>query len=139
MDMILSCSCIKVSKMQTKNLDSVDTGVLISDFIQHWRQKNVHVPHIYFILLHAAGISPSLVFNHNAKAKDRGSWLPLKFCTSKAARIVYARCCCLRFCTQLGKNWQNTSIKAETVFTFKGFLYKSYIGNTKIQENGGFC
>ena len=73
MDKILSCSRIKFSNSQTLNLDGVDTGVLISDFTLHLPRKNVDVPDIYFTLLDAAGLSPSLVFNQNAKAKDRGS------------------------------------------------------------------
>ena len=77
-DDILSCSRIKLSNSQTLILDSVDTGVLISDFTLHWRRKNVDVPDIYFTLLDAAGISPSLVFNQNAKAKDRRSWVLFK-------------------------------------------------------------
>ena len=72
---ILSCSRIKLSNSQTIILDGVDTGVLISDFTLHLRRKNAD---IYFTLLDAAGISPSLVFNQNAKAKDRGSWIPFK-------------------------------------------------------------
>ena len=77
-DKILSCSRIKLSNSQTINLDGVDTGVLISDFTQHLRRKNAAIPDIYFTLLDAAGISPSLVFNQNAKAKDRGSWVLFK-------------------------------------------------------------
>ena len=77
-DKILSCSRIKLSNSQTIILDGVDTGVLISDFTLHLRRKNADVPDIYFTLLDAAGISPSLVFNQNAKAKDRGSWVPFK-------------------------------------------------------------
>ena len=77
-DKILSCSRIKLSTSQTIILDGVDTGVLISDFTLHLRRKNADVPDIYFTLLDAAGISPSLVFNQNAKAKDRGSWVPFK-------------------------------------------------------------
>ena len=77
-DKILSCSRIKLSNSQTIVLDGVDTGVLISDFTQHLRGKNAAFPDIYFILIDAAGISPSLVFNKNAKAKDRGSWVPFK-------------------------------------------------------------
>ena len=103
-DKILSCSRIKLSNSQTIVLDGVDTGVLISDFTLHLRRKNADVPDIYFTLLDAAGISPSLVFNKNAKAKDRGSWIPFKVWTSEAAEVVYARCCYLRFCTQLGKS-----------------------------------
>ena len=103
-DKILSCSRIKLSNSETIILDGVDYGVLISDFTLHLRRKNVDVPDIYFVLLDAAGISPSLVFNQNAKAKDRGSWVPFKVWTSEAGKTVYATCCCLRFCTQLGKN-----------------------------------
>ena len=77
-DKILSCFRIKLSKSQTIISDGVDTGVLISDFSLHLRRKNVDVPDIYFTLLDAAGISPSLVFNQNAKAKDRGSWVTFK-------------------------------------------------------------
>ena len=72
-DKILSYSRIELSISQTIILDRVDTGVLISDFTLHLRRKNADVPDIYFTLLDAAGISPSLVFNQNAKAKDRGS------------------------------------------------------------------
>ena len=77
-DKILSCSRIKLSNSQTIILDGVDTGVLISDFTLHLRGKNADVPDIYFTLLDAAGISPSPVFNQNAKAKDRESWVPFK-------------------------------------------------------------
>ena len=69
-DKVLSCSRIKLSNSQTIILDGVDTGVLFSDFTLHLHRRNVDVPDIYFTLLDAAGISPSLVFNQNAKAKD---------------------------------------------------------------------
>ena len=78
LDKILSCSRIKLSNLQTIFLDGVDTGVLISEFILHLRQKNSDIPDIDFTLLDVAGISPSLVFNQNAKAEDRGSWVPFK-------------------------------------------------------------
>ena len=77
-DKILSCFRIKLSNSQTIILDGVDTGVLISDFTLHLRRKNADVPDIYLTLLDAAGISPSLVSNQNATAKDRGSWIPFK-------------------------------------------------------------
>ena len=77
-DKILSCSRIKLSNSQTIILDGVHTEVLISDFTLHLRRKNADVPDIYFTLLDAAGISPSLVFNQNAKAKERRSWVPFK-------------------------------------------------------------
>ena len=77
-DKIFSCSRIKLSNWQTIVLDCVDTGVLTSNFTLHLRRENVDSPDVYFILLDAAGISPSLVFNQNAKATDRGSWVPFE-------------------------------------------------------------
>ena len=59
-------------------LDGVDTGVLIPDFTLHLRRRNLDVPNNYFTFLDAAGISTSVVFNQNAKAKDRGNWVPSK-------------------------------------------------------------
>ena len=102
-DKILSCSRIKLSNSETIILHGLDTGVPISNFTLHLRRKNADIPDIYFTLLDAAGLSPSLVFKQNAEAKDRGSWVPFKVWTSEAAETVYARCCCWRFCTQLGK------------------------------------
>ena len=77
-DKSLSCYRVKLSNSQTITLDGVDTGVLISDITQHLRRENAEVPDIYFTLLDAALISPSLVFNQNAKAKVRESWVPFK-------------------------------------------------------------
>ena len=77
-DKILSCPRIKLSNSQTLVLDGVETGIFLSDFAQQLRRKNADVPHIYFTLLDAAGISPTLILNQNAKAKERGSWVPFK-------------------------------------------------------------
>ena len=104
LDKIVSCSRIKLSNSQTIILVGVDTGVLVLDFTQHLRRENADVPDTYFTLLNAAGISPSLVFNQNAKAKERGSWVSFKVKTSEVAKTVNTRCCCLRFCTHLGKS-----------------------------------
>ena len=52
-------------------LDGTDTAVLLHDFAQHLRRKNADVPDIYFTLLDAADISPSIILNQNAKAKER--------------------------------------------------------------------
>ena len=126
-DKNLSLSRIKLLLSQTLILDGVDTGVSILDFTLHLRRNNADVPDIFFTLLDAAGISPPLVCNQNARAKDRGRWIPFKVRTSEAAKTVYARCCCLRFCTQLGKTsrlpvskvWQFLHSKASyTKFTF---------------------
>ena len=40
------------------------------DFAQQLRRKNAEVPDIYFTLLDAAGISPTLILNQNARAKE---------------------------------------------------------------------
>ena len=87
-DKILSCSRIKLSNSQTIILVGVDTGVLMSDFTLHLLRENVDVPDIYFTLIDAAGVSPSLVFNQNNEAKDRGSWVPFKLSMSEAAKVV---------------------------------------------------
>ena len=77
-DKILSCPRIKLSISQTLILDGVETGIFLSDFAQQLRRKTADVPDIYFTLLDAAGISPTLILNQNAKAKERGSWVPFK-------------------------------------------------------------
>ena len=77
-DKILFCPRIKLSKSQTLILDGVETGIFLSNFAQQLRRKNADSPDIYFTLLDAAGISPTLILNQNAKAKERGSWVPFK-------------------------------------------------------------
>ena len=77
-DKILSCPRMKLSNLQTLIFDGVESGVFLSDFAQQLRRKNADVPDIYFTLLDAAGISPTLILNQNAKAKERGSWVPFK-------------------------------------------------------------
>ena len=77
-DKILSCPLIKLSISQTFSLDGVETGIFLLDFVQQLRRENADVPDIYFTLLDAAGISPTLILNQNAKAKERESWVPLK-------------------------------------------------------------
>ena len=77
-DKILSCPRIKHSNSQTLVLDGVETGIFLSDFDQQLRRKNADVPDIYFTLLDAAGLSPTLIVNQNAKSKEKGSWVPFK-------------------------------------------------------------
>ena len=74
-DKILSCPRIKLSNSQTSVLDGVETGIFLSGSAQQLRRKNADVPDIYFTLLDAAGLSPTLILNQNAKAKERGSWV----------------------------------------------------------------
>ena len=77
-DKILSCPRIKLSNSKTLILDGVETGNFLSDFAQQLRRKRTDVPDIYFTLLDAADISLTLILNQNARAKERGSWVPFK-------------------------------------------------------------
>ena len=77
-DKILSCPRIKLSNSQILILDGVKTGIFLSEFSQQLCRRNADVPDIYFTLHDAAGISPTLFLNQNAKAKERGSWVPFK-------------------------------------------------------------
>ena len=75
-DKILSCPRIKLSNSQNLILDVVETGIFLSDFAQQLRRKNADVPDIYFTLLDAAGINPTMILYQNAKDKEKGSWVP---------------------------------------------------------------
>ena len=86
-DKILSCPRIKVSESQTLILDGEETRISLLDFPQQLRCKNVDIPDIYFTLLDAASISPTLILNQNAKAEERRSWVPSKIWTSEAAKL----------------------------------------------------
>ena len=77
-DKNLSCPRIKLSNSQTLILDGVETGISLLDFVQQLHRKKAEVLEIYFTLLDAAGLSPTLILNQNAKAKDRGSWVRFK-------------------------------------------------------------
>ena len=90
MDKILSCPPIKLSTSQNLVLDGVKTGTFLLDFAQQLRRKNADVPDIYFTLLDAVGISPTLILNQNAKAKGEGSWLSFKIWTPEIAKAVQA-------------------------------------------------
>ena len=77
-DKTLSPPRIKLSNSQTLILDGVETGIFLSDFAQQLRRKKADVPDIYYTLLDAPDISQTLILNQNAKAKERGSWVPFK-------------------------------------------------------------
>ena len=86
-DKILSCPPIKRSNSQTLILDGVEIGIFLWDFAQQLRRKNADIPDIYFTLLDAAVISPTLILNQNAKAKERGSWALSKSERQKLQRL----------------------------------------------------
>ena len=103
-DKNLSCARIKFPNSPTLISDDVKTGISLLGFAQQVRRKNADVPDIYFILLDLAGISPTLIPNQNAKAKERGSWVPFKISTSEAANALHRGWCCLYVCAQLSES-----------------------------------
>ena len=64
---------IRLSNSNTLILDGIDSGVLLKDFAQHLKRKDVPVPDIYLTLLDAAGITPDIVVNSHAEGKGRGA------------------------------------------------------------------
>ena len=103
-DKILSFPRIKLSISQTKILDGVEVGVLLSDFDEELQRKNAEVTNIYFTLLIAAGTSPTLVLNQKAKTKDKESWIPFQIWTDENEKVIYSRSCRLWICAQYIKN-----------------------------------
>ena len=75
---ILESPRIKLSNSNTSIRDGIETGVLLKDFAQRFKRKNVLIPDIYFTLLDAASITPNLVVNRHAKGKERGACIPFK-------------------------------------------------------------
>ena len=100
-DKILSCPRIRLSNSQSLILDGV---FFLSDFAQQLHRQNADVPDIYFTLLVAAGISPTLILNQNAKAKERGSWVPFKTWKSETAKALHTWWCCLWVSGQLSES-----------------------------------
>ena len=60
---------IRESKTSTIFLDGIETGVLLKDFVQNLKRKDVDVPDIYFTLLDAVSNVPDFVINNHAEAK----------------------------------------------------------------------
>ena len=77
-DLILNSPRIKISQSDNFILDNRDTKESIVVFVCALKQKNTDFPDIYFTILEATHIPPKLVINKNAKAKDRGTWIPFK-------------------------------------------------------------
>ena len=103
-DKILSYPRIRLLNSQTLNLDGVETGISLLDFAQQLCRKNPEVPDIYFTFIDSAGKSPTLILNQNAKAKERGSWIPFKNWTSEAEKAVHTGWWCLWVCAQLSES-----------------------------------
>ena len=75
---ILDSPRIKLSNSNTLILDRLETGVLLKDFAQRLKRKNVPKPNLYSTLLDAASITPNLVVNSHAKGKEKGAWILFK-------------------------------------------------------------
>ena len=114
---------IKLSNSNTLILDGIKTGVLLKDFAQRLRRKNLAIPDIYFTLLDAVSVAPKLVVNSHAKCKERGAWLTFKIWTTKVAETLHARICGIWFCAQFGKSSKTLSVKGQRIFTFKDIIY----------------
>ena len=76
--LILKSPRIRLSQSKNIILDNRDTKESIVDFVCTLKRKNTDFPDIYFTILEATQIPPKLVANKNAKAKDRGTWIPFK-------------------------------------------------------------
>ena len=77
-DLILNSPRIKISQSDSIILKYRDTKESIVDFVCALKRKNTDFPDIYFTILEATHIPRKLVNNKNAKAKDRGTWIPFK-------------------------------------------------------------
>ena len=121
----LCCPQVKLSNSQTLILPGVKTGVLLSDIAQQLRRKNADVPDIYFNLLDAAVVTPTLVLNQNAEAKKRGSWVPFKLRTTEVAKIVHAEGGAAYGSLQNWVKASNLSVsKVRQFFKLKGSVHK---------------
>ena len=120
---ILETARIKLSNSNTLILDGIETGVLLKDFTQRLKRKNVLIPDIYFTLLDAASITPNLVVNSHAEGKERGAWISFKTWTTKVAETSHERICGIWFCAQFRKSSKTLSVKGQRIFTFKDIIY----------------
>ena len=77
-DLILNSPRIKLSQSDNIILDNRDTKESNADFVCALKRKNTDFPDIFFTILEATQLPPILVINKNAKAKDRGTWIPYK-------------------------------------------------------------
>ena len=77
-DLILNSLRIRLSQSEKIILDNRATKESIVDFVYALKRKNTDFPDSYFTILEATQIPPELVINKNAKAKDRGTWIPFK-------------------------------------------------------------
>ena len=77
-DLILNSPRNNLSQSDHIIIDDRDTKKSIVDFVCALKRKTTDFPDIYFTILEATQLPPKLVINKNAKAKIRGTWIPLK-------------------------------------------------------------
>ena len=102
-DKILPLSRINFSNSQTMTWDSVDTGVLISDFTQHLRWKNADLPDNYFTLFDAAAISSSQPESQSWRERKLGPFerMEVRSCKDCIRKVLLL--------TVLYATWQNVA------------------------------
>lgn len=75
---ILNSPRITLSNSDTIILDKRETGVDLVDFVFRLKRANQRFPDEYFTILNAIGLSSDAVVNNDAKAQDRGDWIPFE-------------------------------------------------------------
>ncbi len=120
---ILESPRIKLSNSNTLILDGIETAVLLKDFAQRLKRKNVTIPDFYFTFFDAAIITLNLVVNSHAKSKERGALIPFQIGTTEVAETLHARICGIWFCAQFGKSSKTLSVEGQRIFTFKDIIY----------------
>ena len=95
---------LKLSNSNAINLDGIETGLLLKNFVQHLKRKDVAIPDIYFVLLDAVSITTDLVINSHATAKERGDCISFKISRKKVAQILHTRVCSIWLVEHFGKS-----------------------------------
>lgn len=75
---ILNSPRITLSNSDTIILDKRETGVDLVDFVFRLKRAKERFPDEYFTILNAIGLSSDAVVNNDAKAQDRGDWIPFE-------------------------------------------------------------
>ena len=109
------------------------------DFAQQLRRENAEIPDIYFLLFEAASISPTLILNQNAKAKERGSWVLFKIWTSEAAQAVHTGGAAYGFVRNLVKT-SNLSVSKVRQFLHSKLCYTQFtLATRKFKQMKAFA
>ena len=87
-DLILNSLRNDLSQSDNILIDNRDTKKSIVDFVCALKRKKTDFSGFYFTILEATQLPPKLVINKNAKAKERGTWIPLIIWKDKTKQIV---------------------------------------------------